>query len=144
MLKILNASPGFGAPLGEQEIKDFLMMKVLMLHLGTVDERGHANVHPVAYYYDPSNNKFYVLTEKQSRKVQNLRRNETVYFCIDDPSPSYKGVRGKGSVMIHEDLDFNVGILEKTIPRYSGKLEDPNAQALLDELKKGSGSRSRN
>jgi hypothetical protein len=38
MLKILNASPGFGAPLTEQEIKDFLTTKVLMLHLGTVDE----------------------------------------------------------------------------------------------------------
>jgi general stress protein 26 len=108
-----------------------------MLHLGNVDEKDYGNVHPVAYYYDPSNNKFYVLTEKQSKKVHNLRRNETVYFCVDDPNPPYKSVRGKGTVMIHEDLDFNITILEKTIPRYSGKLEDPNAQALLDELKKG-------
>ena len=51
MLRILDASPGFGAPLSEQEIKDFLAMKVLMLHLGTVDENGHANIHPVGYYY---------------------------------------------------------------------------------------------
>ena len=28
MLKILNASPGFVAPLTEQEIKDFLTMQV--------------------------------------------------------------------------------------------------------------------
>ena len=47
MLKILNASPGFGAPFSEQEITT----KVLMLHLGTVDENGHANIHPVGYYY---------------------------------------------------------------------------------------------
>ena len=51
MLKILNASPGFGAPFSEQEIPDFLTTKVLMLHLGTVDENGHANIHPVGYYY---------------------------------------------------------------------------------------------
>ena len=51
MLKILNASPGFGTPLSEQEIKTFLTTKVLNLHLGTVDEKGHANVHPVGYYY---------------------------------------------------------------------------------------------
>ena len=35
MLKILNASPGFGAQLSEQELKDFLTTKVLNLHLGT-------------------------------------------------------------------------------------------------------------
>ena len=137
MLKILNASPGFGAPFSEQEIKDFLTTKVLMLHLGTVDGKGHANIHPVAYYYDPSNNKFYVLTEKKSKKVRNLKKNEIVYFCVDDPNPPYKGARGKGDVVIREDLDFNVSILEKIIPRYSGKLEDPTSQALLEELKKG-------
>ena len=38
MLKILNASPGFGAPLSEQEIKTYLTTKVLNLHLGAVDD----------------------------------------------------------------------------------------------------------
>jgi hypothetical protein len=54
MLRILNASPGFGAPLSEQEIKAFLTSKVLNVHLGTVDEDGDANIHPAWYYYDPS------------------------------------------------------------------------------------------
>ena len=45
---------GFGAPQSEQELKDFLTTNVLMLHLGTVDGKGHANIHPVAYYYDTS------------------------------------------------------------------------------------------
>jgi general stress protein 26 len=137
MLKVLNASPGFGVPLTEQEIKDFLTTKVLMLHLGTVDEKGHANIHPVGYYYNPSNNKFYILTGKESKKVHNLKRNEMIYFCVDDPSPPYKGVRGKGTVIISEDLEFNISIMEKVIPRYGGKLEDPTSQALLEELKKG-------
>lgn len=137
MLKILNASPGFGAPLTEQEIKDFLTTKVLMLHLGTVDEKGHANIHPVAYHYNQSNNKFYILTEKESKKVHNLKSNEMIYFCVDDPSPPYIGVRGKGTVIISEDLEFNISIMEKVIPRYGGKLEDPTSKALLEELKKG-------
>jgi hypothetical protein len=38
MLKILCAS------LGEQEIRDFLTTKVLNLHFGTVDEKGHVNI----------------------------------------------------------------------------------------------------
>jgi general stress protein 26 len=84
MLKILNASPGFGAPFSEQDIKDFLTTKVLMLHLGTVDENGHTNIHPVGYYYDHSNNRFYVLTGRESKKTHNLRKNEMVYFCIDE------------------------------------------------------------
>jgi general stress protein 26 len=137
MLKIRNASPGFGAPLSEQEIKDFLTTKVLMLHLGTVDEKGHTNIHPVAYHYNPSNNKFYILTEKESKKVHNLKSNELIYFCVDDPAPPYKGVRGKGTVIISEDLEFNISIMEKVIPRYGGKLDDPTSQSLLEELKRG-------
>jgi general stress protein 26 len=137
MLKILNASPGFGAPLSEQELKDFLTTKVLNLHLGTVDENGHANIHPVGYYYDPSNNKFYLLTGRESKKVNNLKSNETAYFCVDDPNPPYKGVRGKGSAKIQEDVNFNISVWEKIMVRYLGNLEDPMALAVRDELKKG-------
>ena len=137
MLKILNASPGFGAPLGEQDLKEFLTTKVLNLYLGTVDEKGHANIHPVGYYYDPLKNRFYILTAKESKKTHNLSRNETVYFCVDDPNPPYKGVRGKGTARILEEVNFNLGIWERIMARYLGNLEDPMAIALKDELKKG-------
>lgn len=53
MVKILNANPGFGAPLGELETIDFLTTGKLNVHLGTVDEKGHPNVHPAWYFYDP-------------------------------------------------------------------------------------------
>ena len=46
MLKILDASPGYGAPLSEEETKDFLTTRILNIHLGTVDEKGHANIYP--------------------------------------------------------------------------------------------------
>jgi general stress protein 26 len=122
--------------ISEQELKDFLTTKVLNLHFGTVDENGHPNIHPVGYYYDPSNNKFYVLTGRESKKVNNLKRNEIVYFCVDDSNPPYKGVRGKGSAKIREDANFNIPIWEKIMFRYLGNLEDPMAQGVLDELKK--------
>jgi general stress protein 26 len=137
MLKILNASPGFGAPLSEQEVKDFLTTKVLNLHLGILDENGHANIHHVGYHYDHSNNKFYVITGKGSKKTRNLIKNEMVYFCIDDPNPPYKGVRGKGSTRIQDDVNFNIRIWEKIMVRYLRNLEEPMAIALRDELKKG-------
>jgi general stress protein 26 len=137
MMKILNANPGFGAPLGEQETIDFLTTDKLNVHLGTVDEKGHPNVHPAWYFYDPLKEMIYIETSKQAKKTYNLRKNENVYFCIDDPNPPYKGVRGKGNVKIHEDINFNVPIAEKIMVRYLGNLEHPMAQALLDLQRKG-------
>jgi hypothetical protein len=51
MIKILDASPGIGGPLTNQEKKEFLTTKVLNVHLGTVDDKDHANIHPTWYYY---------------------------------------------------------------------------------------------
>ena len=137
MLKILNASPGFGTPLSEQEVKDFLSNKVLNVHLGTVDETGHANIHPAWYYYNPLNNKIYVETGKASKKTDNLKKNDIIYFCIDEQNPPYKGVRGKGIVEISEDINFNVPIAEKIHVRYLNSLENPISRSLMDALKSG-------
>jgi general stress protein 26 len=138
-VKIVNAIPGFGGPLNELEIKDFLTTKILNVHLGTVDEKGEANIHPAWYYYNPSMEKIYVETGAHSRKIDNLRKNmdKSVYFCIDDPNIPYKGVRGKGNVKVHEDVDFNVPIVEKMHIRYLGTLEHPISRKLISAVKKG-------
>ena len=76
-MKILNAIPGFGVPRTEQGIKEFLNTKVLNVHLGTVDEKGDANIHPANMTdYDPKKEMIYVETGKQSKKIDNLRKNE--------------------------------------------------------------------
>ena len=137
MLKILHGSPGSGTPLSEQDIKDFSTTKVLNVHLGTVDENGHANIHPAWYYYDDSKEKIYVETGRHSKKMENLSRNVTIYFCIDDPSPPYKGVRGKGRVVVHRDVNFNILIAQKIHLRYLGNLEHPIAHELEDAIKEG-------
>jgi hypothetical protein len=49
MLKIINGSPGFGAPLNEQETVDFLTTGILNIYLGTVDEKGHTNVEVIIF-----------------------------------------------------------------------------------------------
>jgi general stress protein 26 len=137
MLKILDASPGYGEPLNEQDTKDFLTTKVLNIHLGTVDENGDANIHPAWFYYDSSKEKIYVETGRQSKKMENLSKNDKIYFCIDDPNPPYKGVRGKGSVKVHEDINFNILIAQKIHLRYFGNLEHPIAHELVDAIKNG-------
>ena len=78
-----------------------------------------------------------VETGKQSKKIDNLRKKENIYFCIDDPNIPYKGVRGKGSVKIYEDVNFNVPIVEKMHIRYLGTLEHPISRKLLSAVKNG-------
>lgn len=137
MQKILNASPGFGEPLSEQGVKEFLSSKVLNVHVGTVDEYGHANIHPAWYYYDSSKDKIYIETGKQSKKTGNLERNNVIYFCIDEQNPPYRGVRGKGTVKIYDDINFNVPIAVKIHIRYLGSLENPISKSLLDMMRAG-------
>ena len=79
----------------------------------------------------------YVETGKHSKKMENLSRNNTIYFCIDDPNPPYKGVRGKGSAMVHENVNFNILIAQKIHLRYFGNLEHPIAHELVEAIKNG-------
>ena len=137
MLKILDGSGESGKSLSEQDIKDFLITKVLNVHLGTVDDHGHANIHPAWYYFDDSKEKIYVETGRHSKKMENLTGNDTIYFCIDDPSPPYKGVRGKGNVKVSYDVNHNVLVAQKIHMRYLGNLEHPMAHELIDAIKKG-------
>lgn len=136
-MKIFNASPGFGPPLIDSEIDEFLNTGKLNIHLGTIDESGYPNIHPAWYIYERQSKKIYLETSKHSKKTKNIQNNKNVYFCIDEPTPPYKGVRGKCNVVIHENIEFNVPIAEKIMLKYLGTLDHPMAQALLEMQRKG-------
>jgi general stress protein 26 len=121
----------------QHEINDFLEASKFSVHLGAVNKKGDANIYPAWYLYDSSNNNIYVEGSKQGKKSYNLRKSENVYFCIDDPNPPCKGVRGNGRVKIHQDIDFNFHIAEKIMVKYLGSLEHPVAKTLIDMQKKG-------
>jgi general stress protein 26 len=87
-------------------------------------------VQDIWYYYDPFTIKLYIQTGKQSKKTYNLRNNQVIYFCIDNQNPPYKGVRGKGTVKIYEDVNFNIPIAEKILIKYLEDLQHPSAQTL--------------
>jgi hypothetical protein len=90
------------------------------------------------YYFDRDSDKIYIATPKKSKKISNLRVKSIVSYCIDDPNPPYKGVRGKGRVKIHEeDINHNMAIVKKLIMSRSGSLEDPMSKWLLSETEKG-------
>lgn len=109
-----------------QEIKDILTAGALMIHLGTVDEKGHANIHPAWYYYDSSTDKLYIQTGKQSKKTYNVRNNEIMI----------KTLHTKGCV--EKQAWRYIPIAEKILIKYLGNLQQhPSAQTLLAAQKRG-------
>lgn len=136
-MRILNASPGFGVQLDEKEIKTFLTNNKLNLHLGTVDEEHYPNIHPTWYIYDTSKDAIFIETSKDSKKINNLKKNDKIYFCIDDGNPPYKGIRGKGRVRILTKPDTNLPIAEKIMLKYLGSTGHPMAKVLLENVRNG-------
>jgi general stress protein 26 len=137
-LKIINASePEFGGPMTEDEVRNFLINSKKNAHISTLDERAEPNIHPTWYYFDNESDKIYIESGKASRKTQNLVRNNIIYYCIDDDNFPYKGVRGKGTVRISEDANFNLPIAEKIVVKYLESAEHHVSQLLLNSIKNG-------
>jgi nitroimidazol reductase NimA-like FMN-containing flavoprotein (pyridoxamine 5'-phosphate oxidase superfamily) len=118
----------------EEDVKNFLTNNNsrLLIHLGIVDEKVEPNVFPTAYYFDRNSDKIYITTHTRSKKVRNLRMKSIISCCIDDPNPPYKGVRGKGRVKIHEDINQNMAIAKKLILSRIGSLEDPTSKMAFE------------
>lgn len=134
-MKIVHASPGFGSVLTGDQVIDFLTKSKLNLLLGTIDDKVEPNVHPVWYLY--IDKKLYIETSKTAKKVQNIQSKNTVYFCVDDEKMPYKGVRGKGSARVSEDIQANIPIAEKIMLKYTGSLDNEVAKFLMDGVKSG-------
>lgn len=136
-MKLLHGSPGFGVQLSESEIIKFLLDSKLNLHLGTIDPDRYPNIHPTWYIYDDSKDVILVETAKQSKKTTNLKKNDKIYFCVDDGNPPYKGIRGKGNVRISSDPETNLPIAEKIMLKYLGSIDHPMAKILLENVRNG-------
>ena len=135
-MKILNAGPGFSQPMTEDETISFLTSGRRNIYIASLDEKNEPNIHPVWYYFDSSNQKFYIETSKYSKKKKNLENNEMIYFLVDEHHPPYKGVRGKAKIKIHNDIDTVVRICETNMKKYLGSLDHPMAKELINLAKK--------
>jgi hypothetical protein len=69
--------------------------------------------------------------------VSNLKNHETIYFCIYEPNQPYRGVRGKGKVTVHGNVDYNVPIEEKIVVKYLRDIENQGAKMLMDVSRSG-------
>ena len=69
LLKILNASPGFGLPMTQEEAIHFLSTQKRNMYIGTVDKKNESNIHPTWYFVNVENKKIYVETAKKLKKI---------------------------------------------------------------------------
>ena len=139
-MKIINAYPGSpNEPMTEEEVKNFMANNDndLLIRIGLIDEKGEPNVVPLAYYFDELSDKIYINTLKTTKKVLSLRKNNIIAYCIDDPKFPFKGVRGKATAIIHEDVNHNIPIAKKFIMKNIGSLDNPIAKWLLTEMENG-------
>ncbi|WP_148687484.1 pyridoxamine 5'-phosphate oxidase family protein [Candidatus Nitrosocosmicus hydrocola] len=136
-MKIFNGGPGYSVCMLEFELIEFLNNSKLNLHLGTRDKDGFPNVHPVWYSFNKITNKIYINTSKNSKKAINLSICQQVYFCIDNCSIPYKGVRGKGVASIVDDISTNVTIAKGILLRYLSDLTNPTATAIIRSVENG-------
>ncbi|MFL6409416.1 MAG: pyridoxamine 5'-phosphate oxidase family protein [Nitrososphaeraceae archaeon] len=129
-----SAIPG----MTREEAKRFLESK-LKLQIATIDEKGEPNIQPVWFYYDKDEGKLLVITSKSAKKTQNLKNRASVYFSIDDESPPFKGVKGKGNATIVEDPNRIVPQAEKISIKYLGTVDHHAAKEMTNRSKNGVG-----
>ena len=67
----------------------------LNIPIDTIDGKGDPNIHPTWYYFDVTNHKFYIETSKNSKKMENIKRKNLVYYCVDDPIHHTKELEAK-------------------------------------------------
>lgn len=140
VMKIIDATSEIPGMTTEEEVDRFLQSK-LNLQLANIDEKGEPNIQPVWFYYDKDQRKLLFNTSKSAKKIQNLKRNPTIYFSIDyenyEENHPPKGVKGKGTATIVEDPNRIVLQTDKISMKYLGTFDHPIAKMLSDDAKKG-------
>jgi general stress protein 26 len=138
-LKVIQALPGMPKPVTESEVNNFLLQSKLNIQIATNDEEGYPMIQPTWFLYDNESGKIYTGTQKMTRKVQNMQRNpDKIYFSIDDENYPYKGVKGRATARISEDIQKNLSVVEKINLKYLGTLEHPLAKRLVENTRNGS------
>lgn len=117
------------------EAEDFLAKQKTPMRLGTVDRDGDPQIHPVWYHF--ASGRLYLMSDKNVRKIQNIRRKNNVYFSIDTDATPNKGVKGKGTASIVTDSSKMITIAEKIVTKYLGDSKVGYGKGLMESVKNG-------
>ena len=113
--------------------QDEFLKSQKILRLATIDKNQSPHIVPVWYMY--SRKKFYIGTNTTTQKAENIRKNESVSFCIDVGinSPDIYGVMGKGKANLILEQSKIKRIAKKILLRYFKTLENKSAKELLSD-----------
>ena len=138
-MKVIDAT--YEIPGMTSEETERVLGSKLNLQIATIDEKGEPNIQPVWFYYDKDQGKLFITTSKLAKKAQNLRRKSTIYFSIDyenyDGNIPPKGVKGKGTATMVEDLNTIIPQADRISMKYLGTLDHPVAKMITDSARKG-------
>jgi PPOX class probable F420-dependent enzyme len=101
------------------EVRSFLSHGTRTAKVATVMKDGQPHVMPVWFVLDGEQIVF--TTGANSVKGRNLRRDPRVALLVDDESPPYAFIHGRGRVTIHEDLDELLRFATAIGARYMGE-----------------------
>ncbi len=105
------------------------------MRLATVSAKSEPNIHPVWYHY--ASGKIYLMSDKETEKVRNIKHSKTVYFSVDTDAMPNKGVKGKGTASIMKDQKQAVSISEKIVGKYMGDINGKMAKGMIDAVRDG-------
>lgn len=113
----------------EQELSNFLWTSAIPMQIATIDEFNHPIIHPVWFHYQQE--KLYFTTNQNARKISNIKSSSTVYFNINFQDRPYKGVRGKATAKILNDIELAIDLTRQMSEKYLGDLSSSQAQFYL-------------
>jgi len=137
LTKIVKVDP-WASAISEKETLHFLQSEPLLMRIGVVDSDGYPLVHPVWFIHE--NEKFLIVSERNSAKVRILHKNNKVYFVVDNVTKEDGpiGVRGRGVAKIIDDSNYAQEVMQKLILRYLVSFDKPVAKKLMESAKSDS------
>ena len=106
-----------------------------LLRIATIDASGRPCVRSVDYAMGDSENVLYFITQKESRKVQQIKENGRIAFAIDHDCPTWddlqklKYIKGTGTAALVEDpqeMEKARGLLMQKFPFLKDLPGDPS------------------
>ena len=134
-VRILLAEPGV-VGLSYDEIQQFLANGKIPMRLATIGGDGGPVIYPVWYHY--ANDRLYLFSRKNTKKMEDIERDSTVYFSIDTETFPNKGVKGKGTARMISDPNEGVPLVERMLEKYLGDTKSSYPKAMIESVRKGS------
>ena len=113
--------------------RDEFLKTQKILRLSTIGENKMLHIVPVWYMY--SSKKFYVGTNTKTQKAKNLKKNNSVAFCVDVgvKSPDIYGIMGQGNANLILENNTVKRIATKILLRYFKSMQNKSAKELLGD-----------